>query len=130
MDIAGIGIEIVECVRIMRMIERHGELFLTRVFTDQEIRYCQQRQRTNELFAAHWAAKEAILKCLATSWHRQMPWTDLEIRHEDLAHPRVVLHGLARDRAQELRITEIHLSLAHCRSYATAYALAIRKSSW
>lgn len=125
MEIVGIGTDIVECVRIARMIEEHGELFLRRVYTEREIRHCQSRQRATEHFAAHWAAKEAILKCLGTGWHRGMNWTDMEVRYEPNGNPRIMLCGSAKDLAQTLRIRDIHLSLAHCRSYATAYALAI-----
>ena len=64
MDIVGIGTDIVECLRIGRMIEQHGELFLTRIFTEREIRYCQERKRAMEHFAGRWAAKEAVLKAL------------------------------------------------------------------
>ncbi len=70
MDIVGIGTDIVECLRIGRMIEQHGELFLTRVYTEREIRYCQARKNATEHFAGRWAAKEAILKCLGTGWSR------------------------------------------------------------
>jgi holo-[acyl-carrier protein] synthase len=126
MEIIGIGTDIVECLRVGRMIERHGELFLTRVYTEREIRYCQERTRTTEHFAARWAAKEAILKCLGTGWHRGLAWTDMEVRVEAGGRPRVLLCGSAKDLAQTLRINDILLTLAHCRAYATAYALAVR----
>jgi holo-[acyl-carrier protein] synthase len=126
MEIVGIGTDIVECLRIGRMIEQHGELFLMRVFTEREIRYCQSRQRSTELFAAHWAAKEAIVKCLGQAWHRDFPWTDLEVCHEGNGRPHVVLSGAARDLAQSLHVADVFLSMSHCRAYATAYALAVR----
>ena len=126
MEIIGIGTDIVECLRVGRMIERHGELFLTRVFTEREVRYCQGRTRATEHFAAFWAAKEAILKCLGTGWHRGMVWTDMEVRVEPAGRPRVLLCGAAKDLAQTLRINDILITLAHCRAYATAYALAVR----
>ena len=70
MDIVGIGTDIVECLRIGRMIEQHGEVFLTRVYTEREIHYCQARKNATEHFAGRWAAKEAILKCLGSGWSR------------------------------------------------------------
>jgi holo-[acyl-carrier protein] synthase len=126
MDIVGIGTDLVECVRIGRMIEQHGELFLTRVFTDREIRYCQSRKRAVEHFAGRWAAKEAILKCLGSGWRKGMCWTDMEIRNDPSGQPRVLLCGAAKDSAQQLRISDILLSISHCRAYATAYAMAVR----
>jgi holo-[acyl-carrier protein] synthase len=125
MEIVSIGTDIVECLRIGRMIEQHGELFLTRVYTDREIRYCQTRKHATEHFAGRWAAKEAILKCLGTGWQRGMSWTDMEIRNDLQGKPRVLLRGAARDHAEALRISDILLSVSHCRAYATANALAI-----
>jgi holo-[acyl-carrier protein] synthase len=126
MEIVGIGTEIVECLRIGRMIEEHGELFLTRVYTDREIRYCQDRKRAIEHFAGRWAAKEAILKCLGSAWRKGLCWTDLEIRNNTSGQPRVHLCGSAKDLAQQLRIADILLTISSCRAYATATAIAIR----
>jgi len=129
MEIVGIGTDIVECVRIARMIEEHGELFLTRVFTDREIRYCQSRKHATEHFAGRWAAKEAILKCLGTGWRRGIRWTDVEVRNDFNGQPRVHVCGAAKDQAQQLRVADILVSISHCRAYATAYALAVRESA-
>ena len=125
MDIVGIGTDIVECVRIARMIEQHGELFLTRVYTPREIRYCQARKRSTEHFAGRWAAKEAVLKCLGTGWTKGLCWTDMEVRNDKNGSPRVQLGGVAGERAQRLGITTILVSISHCRAYATAYAVAV-----
>ena len=126
MEIVGIGTDIVECLRIGRMIEQHGELFLARVFTEREIRYCQGRKHATEHFAGRWAAKEAILKCLGTGWRRGISWTDLEVRNDPAGKPRVRLRGAAREQADQLQISDILLTLSHCRAYATASAIALR----
>ena len=126
MEIVGIGTDIVECLRIGRMIEQYGEIFLNRVYTEREIRYCQERKRAMEHFAGRWAAKEAILKCLGTGWSRGLCWTDMEIRNDSAGKPQVLLCGAAKDMAQTLRITDILISISHCRAYATAYATAVR----
>ncbi len=125
MEIIGIGTDIVECLRIGRMIEQHGELFLGRVFTPREIRYCQSRRRATEHFAGRWAAKEAILKCLGTGWQKGMCWTDLEIRNDKSGAPKVHMCGAAKERAVALKISDLLLSISHCRAYATAYAIAV-----
>lgn len=129
MEIIGIGSDIVECLRIGRMIEQHGEIFLTRVFTEREIRYCQGRKHAIEHFAGRWAAKESILKCLGTGWRRGMSWTDMEIRNEPSGKPTVLMCGAVKDEAQVLRISDILITMSHCRAYATAYAMAVRHTT-
>ena len=82
MPIVGTGIDIVECLRIAQMIERHGELFITRVYTDHEIEYCTARKAATQHYAGRWAAKEAVLKALGTGWRRGIGWRDIEIRND------------------------------------------------
>src|SRR5438270_3878196 len=89
MEILGIGTDIVECLRIGRMIEQHGELFLRRVYTEREICWCQARKHATEHFAGRWAAKEAVLKCLGSGWRRGLSWTDVEIRNDPAGQPHV-----------------------------------------
>src|ERR1700757_1690228 len=112
MEIVGIGTDIVECLRIGRMIEEHGELFLTRVFTEREIRYCQERKHANEHFAGRWAAKEAILKCLGTGWRKGLCWTDMEVRNNTDGAPLVHMGGAAKERAIHLKISDILLTIS------------------
>ncbi len=128
MEILGIGTDIIECPRIGKMIEQHGELFLRRVYTEREIRYCQCRKHAIEHFAGRWAAKEAILKALGTGWSRGVAWTDIEVRNGHDGQPRVLVCGGAKEAALRLGVGDILLSISHCRTYATAYALAVRSS--
>jgi holo-[acyl-carrier protein] synthase len=124
MSIIGIGTDIVECLRIAQMIERHGELFITRVYTPHEIQYCQSRKLATQHFAGRWAAKEAVLKALGTGWRRGISWRDVEIHNAPGGQPSVRLRGGAADVVEQLGIAEILISISHCRSHATAYALA------
>ena len=126
MEIVGIGTDIVECVRIRTMIDRHGELFLTRVFTEREIRYCQRSKHSTEHFAGRWAAKEAILKCLGTGWSKGLCFTDIEIANDPAGRPRVELRAATKDHAQSIGIGDVLISISHCRSHATALAIAVR----
>jgi holo-[acyl-carrier protein] synthase len=126
MHIVGIGTEIVECVRIGRMIERHGELFLTRVYTARETRYCQGKKHVTEHFAGRWAAKEAIVKCLGTGWRKALCWTDIEVRNSQNGRPKVYVCGSAKERTVQLGISDILLTIAQCRAYATATAIAVQ----
>ncbi len=125
MRIVGIGTDIVECLRIAQMIDRHGELFVNRVYTPAEIRYCQSRKQATQHFAGRWAAKEAILKALGTGWRRGISWRDMEVRNDEQGRPQVALRGAVRDLVEQLGVREILVSISHCRSHAMAYALAL-----
>ena len=124
-NIMGIGTDIIECLRIAQMIERHGELFISRVYTDHEIAYCQQRKAATQHFAGRWAAKEAVLKALGTGWVKGISWRDIEIRNLRGGRPTVAFRGGARDVVERTGISEMLISISHCRSHATAYALAM-----
>jgi holo-[acyl-carrier protein] synthase len=125
MTILGIGTDIIECLRIAQIIERHGELFINRVYTDHEIRYCRSRKAATQHFAGRWAAKEAVLKALGTGWRRGIRWRDVEIRNTSSGRPVIALCGGARTVVEESGIREMLISISHCRSHATAYAVAI-----
>ena len=122
--IIGIGTDITECLRIAQMIDRHGELFINRVYTPHEIQYCQARKQATQHFAGRWAAKEAVLKAIGTGWRRGISWRDVEICNEPGGQPIVALHAGALEVAEQLGITDMLISISHCRSHATAYALA------
>jgi holo-[acyl-carrier protein] synthase len=123
--IIGIGTDITECLRIARMIERHGELFIERVYTPEEIKYCQNRKQATQHFTGRWAAKEAILKAIGTGWRKGISWRDMEIRNEPGGKPTVGIRGGVKDVVEQLGITDIHVTISHCRSHATATAIAV-----
>jgi len=125
MDILGIGTEIIECPRIGKMVEVHGELFLRRVYTEREVRFCQSRKHAIEHFAGRWAAKEAILKAMGIDGSRGVSWTDIEVRDVPGGRHRVLVGGGAKVTAIRRGIGEILISISHCRTYATAYAMAL-----
>ncbi|MBL8823314.1 MAG: holo-ACP synthase [Planctomycetia bacterium] len=125
MNIFGLGTDIIECSRIGKVIARHGDHFLQRIFTQHEIDYCHGKARATEHFAGRWAAKEAIFKSLGTGWRGDLQWTDFEIRRDDLGKPVVHVAGTSKDFLMEHRISNILISLSHCREYATATAIAL-----
>ena len=108
------------------MIERHGEHFLQRVYTEEEIRYCQRRKESYQHFAGRWAAKEAVMKTLGTGWTRGVGWLDIEVATKRSGQPVINIRGTARDIADHFGIDEVLISISHCRAYAMATAIALR----
>jgi len=123
--IIGLGTDIVEIVRVGQMIERHGEHFLQRVYTEDEIRYCQTRKNSTQHFAGRWAAKEAVMKCLGTGFIRGIRWTVIEVVSQRSGAPKMVLHGGTGEFANGRGIGDIIVTISHCKSYATATAIAL-----
>jgi holo-[acyl-carrier protein] synthase len=100
-------------------------LFLTRVFTERELRYCQRSKHATEHFAGRWAAKEAVLKCLGTGWAKGLCWTDIEVANNPDGKPTINLQAATRDHARALGIQDVLITISHCRAYAVAYAIAL-----
>jgi holo-[acyl-carrier protein] synthase len=124
-SIVGLGTDIIEVVRIGEMIERHGEIFLNRVYTDEEIRYCQKRKEYTQHYAGRWAAKEAVMKALGTGWSRGVGWRDIEVAIDRSGKPSIIIRGGAREIASTSGIAQVLVSISHCRAFATATAVAL-----
>ena len=124
--IIGLGTDIIEVARIGSMIERHGELFLQRVYTEQEISYCQRRKEAIQHYAGRWAAKESVMKTLGTGFAKGVGWQDIEVVSQKSGQPRITLKGQALEVARNLGIDEVLITISHCRTYATATAVAMQ----
>ena len=129
MNVIGLGTDIIECLRIAKMIEKHGELFLNRVYTQSEIAYCSSRKGASQSYAGRWAVKESVLKAMGTGWSRGIRWKDIEVVTDLTGKPSVAIHGVAKEICDELGIAEVLISLSHCRSHATATAIALGDSA-
>jgi holo-[acyl-carrier protein] synthase len=118
--IVGTGIDIAEVPRIGESIERFGDRFLNRVFTAEEIRYCQSKANRVERFAARFAAKEAAMKALGTGWNRGVRWRDIEVFRQPGSRPTIRFHGKAAEFASKLNTRHVALSLSHTAEQAIA----------
>jgi holo-[acyl-carrier protein] synthase len=125
MKIFGIGIDVVEVERIASAIQRHGEPFLTKLFTPAEREYCAAQKKPELHYAARFAAKEAVSKALGTGIGSQAGWLDLEITRDPFGAPKLFLQGAAAEFTKRNGITEIQISLTHAREYAAANAIAV-----
>ncbi len=117
-----LGVDIIKVERIRSALERFGERFSHRVLTDRERRYVRDRPET---FAGRWAAKEAVSKVLGLGV-RGIGWRDIEVERLPTGQPSVRLHGRAAQRAEQLGMGRIALSISHESDYAVAVAFGVR----
>ena len=120
MSVIGIGIDIVECARIENSIERFGDRFLKRIFTEGEIAYSQSMKFPARHFAARFAAKEALSKAFGTGIGKSMGWRDLDVRKKESGEPFAVLSGGAEQMAKERAIIKVWISLSHTEQSGSA----------
>jgi holo-[acyl-carrier protein] synthase len=121
--IVGTGTDLAEVDRIARSIERFGDRFLNRIYTSNERAYALSKANFAERFAARFAAKEAGMKAIGTGWHGGVRWQDFEVVNERSGRPILRLSGVARQVADHLGVSRIHLSLTHTATMAMAVVL-------
>ncbi len=127
-QILGTGVDIVETARIQSSLDEFGERFLNRCFWPDEVAYCNGMKFPALHFAARFAAKEALSKAFGTGIGHQLGWKDMEIRKRESGEPFVVLHGKGADLAKGRGVTEVFVSLSHCKDYAAAHAVVVGKA--
>lgn len=127
MKIAAHGIDLVDFPRIGSLIERHGERFLDRVFTQREQNDASAVKNTTEKLAGRFAAKEAVLKLLGTGWRGKIAWTDIEVVNNPMGQPVVEITGEVKNIAEQLGIEQITLSITHTANFAIASVVALRE---
>ncbi|MFA5422278.1 MAG: holo-ACP synthase [Phycisphaerae bacterium] len=119
------GIDLVDFPRIEQMVERHGQRFMDRVYTEAEQNYANANKNKMEKLAGRFAAKEAILKLLGTGWRGKIAWTDIEIINNEMGQPLVNISGQVKEIADKMGISEISVSITHTANFAIASAAAI-----
>ncbi len=122
MEVVGIGVDLVDVQRMQRLIERHPT-FAARVFTTDEITYCDRQANPAESYAARWAAREACRKALGGV--RGMRWHDVRVARAPTGAPALALGGAVKARAERLGVSEVKVALTHERRMAVAFCLAV-----
>jgi holo-[acyl-carrier protein] synthase len=117
--VTSIGIDIIETGRIESAIKRWGKRFLNRVYTEAELEICQGRVPS---LAARFAAKEAVMKALGTG-AKGISWREIEILADGNGKPLVKLHGRAKNKAEQLNLSEFSVSLSDTNQHAVAAAI-------
>lgn len=119
-EILGIGTDIIAVARIRRLLDRYSDRFLNRIYTPAEQAYCFQRKDPTPHLSGRFAAKEAIVKALGTGFRNGLDWTDIEIVNDEQGKPCV---RMTEKLTPLYRSTGLHISISHCKEYATATAI-------
>jgi len=122
MQIVGLGVDLAEVSRVRRLLDKYGESFHRRCFTDHEWEYAHRYADPSARLAGRFAGKEAVMKSLGTGW-RRLRWTDIEITGGGM--PRVNLSGKAADRAKMLGVTEVKVSITYEGGRALVFAVSV-----
>lgn len=118
----GIGLDIVDVSRIKKAAEKWEKSFLQKVFTQAELKYCLEKKSSYQSLAARFAAKEAAVKALGVGF-QGVSWQDMEVTNDDLGKPSLVLRGKALEIAERQGVSQIYLTLSHCKEYAVAQVI-------
>src|SRR4051812_4753930 len=111
--ITGIGLDLVENTRIRDSLDRFGNRFLSRIYTEVEKEYCSKCANPVIHYAARFAAKEAAFKALGTGWAAGVKWKDVEVRRLSSGKPELYLHGEALAHATAAGAQRFYVSLTH-----------------
>ena len=128
--VVGLGTDLTEIRRVERSIERFGEKFLRRIYTEGEIAYCLRKKSYAESFAARFAAKEAGAKALGTGISHGVSWHEFEVGREPGGRPTLILRGRAAEIANEMQVVRVSLSLTHTREMAMAVVVLEDWQGW
>lgn len=116
------GVDLVEVSRVKRVIARHGERFLNRVFTPEEIAYCSAKAIPWPNWAVRFAAKEALYKSLLPGTLDVLVWREIGVVRHRSGAPSLAFHGETQKRLARWQFT---LALSHERNLAIAQVLAL-----
>lgn len=119
--IKGIGTDLVDIKRIRKVSERWKDTFLKKVFTENELSYCNEKNDPYPSLAGRFAAKEAIMKALGFGFPA-ISFSDIEITNSS-GPPKAILSGKAKDIQEKQRISSILISISHIDSSASAFAI-------
>ncbi len=122
MEIVGLGVDICEIARMERALARHPRM-RERVFTSEEIAYCDSKARPAESYAGRFAAREAVIKALGG--YRGKRWQDISVTRHPSGAPVIALTGNAKRRAAGLGISRVLVTFTHEKTNAVAFAMAV-----
>lgn len=125
--IYGTGVDIVEVHRMKDAINKWGEAFLSKIFTEKEICYSKARKFSSQHYAARFAAKEAVVKAFGEGARYPLKWTDIEVVNNRDGKPAIRFYNDAFKLMKKRKIGDALVSVAHSKKYAVANVILIAK---
>ena len=123
MKIFGIGTDIVNIKRMEKSLKRHGSKFKNRIFSKNEISYCEKKNNPTAFYAKRFAAKEALSKALGTGIRKDIKFKDIEVRNDSYGKPSIQLKGAVDNylkKKLKRKKYNIYLSLSDDKPWAQA----------
>ena len=122
----GLGSDLIDIERIRGVLDRQGERFLERVFTEEERAYCLGMKHPHKHFAARFAAKEAVAKAFTTGIGAELGWKSISVYHGLRHEPLVRLDGPGEALLKHVGGNQVILTLSHTDTAAMAVAAIVR----
>jgi len=117
-QVIGLGVDILEVKRIKKIFNKRKDAFIKRIYTQEEIKYCENKKRSIESFAVRFSAKEAFIKAIESDYN--ITYKEIEVAKKESKKPTIILSGKALQAAEEKNVTEILVSLSHEKNYVIA----------
>ncbi len=121
----GIGVDIIEIDRVKESVDKYGDQFLNKIYTEKELEYCLSKASKYQHLAARFAAKEAVFKAISTGWSKEVGWHDIEIYNEANGMPLVKLrNGLESFLSND---KNLKISMSHSKDYVVCMAIVYKE---
>ena len=125
-NVIGVGIDQIEVKRIQESLDRHGDHFLSKIFTLREQEYCLDKASPSPHYAARFAAKEAVSKALGTGFGKEFGWLDAEILNGEAGEPQMKFSPKAKELLSQKGASRALVSLTHLESIASSIVLLLK----
>jgi len=125
--IHGTGVDIVEICRMKDAIDKWGEDFLSKIFTEKEIEYSKSRKCSSQHYAARFAAKEAVVKAFGDGAKSPFKWTDIEVLNNKEGKPGIKFYNDALKLKKRKKVGNALISISHSRNYAVANVILMSR---
>lgn len=120
--VKGVGVDHIEIIRIKSIIERDNR-FIEKIYSSDEIEYCESKFRKELHYAARFAAKEAFFKALGTGWRHGMKWGEITVKNDNLGKPVIQLKGRTLEYFEQNGFQNVTLSISHSKNVAMAFVV-------